>query len=1009
MLAAAAQAAGRHEEAVILYQEIPQTSERISTFVADQICMCLHQTYNIWQTEMDIFQNLASLGYLREKRSTLPPTSKNGDQLGDSMEYIQDGLSSKARTSLSDWSVLPPTADSDKLSSKMLSYKTLISLVENTLIQTLVTGSTLDSTKAQLCQRIAGKCLQECLRTDSQEYVQKLTILGHLCHHINSQAELLGSLRVDQSVGANALACIVDWCDLIYLRVRNREPLPITERSTLHRMNMDLCSVARKQGNFKLSKKLLNNYCEDELKMPWSQIVSDSSAALNISNGTITARAFYEGVKLLRSQTQTAAACKFAITLASGVLSRLSEQTGEEALQQVSARSLLSVSKWMHDDPQLITCTVTDELGRLDNGLYKYIDLPEIDRTTGGLIQCSINQCPTLSKAWIALANWSFELARKAREKLDQLDDEEKDNLTAPLEHNCPSPTNDDDEILPNLEWDVQKTNKYYAIAAESYFKYLHLTSADGGPKDKACSKVSVTLRILQLVVNHQDDLHSVLDEGLAATPTQPWTQIIPQIFARINHPSAQVRRQLTQLVCRIAVNSPHLIIFPAIVASGQDHRLDLTDITLAVDNDDLLDKERPSVASDSALVFCFNSMLDILQGRTPEMVAQVKCLVRELQRITLLWNELWLIGLTQVSGSHIFECFVFHTNAICLCVPLAPLKIYADCSRRFQKLQQDFLSAPVPLDERTRLNIAESHRIILRPLIFIMERLQKMTSVRAETQNEHTFQRDFAKPIEDTIATLRIPFDRFFYENWLKFTTFYNLLQTKTLAHSLRMKDISPVLAQMSDTSIAMPGVATSDDHQRRAEPIYVKCVTNDLRILPSKTKPKKLALRGSDGQQYTYLLKGLEDLHLDERIMQFLSVANSIMHKSSTVGGTTCSARHYSVIPLGMRSGLISWVDGVTPILGIYRRWLGREHFQPKRDAQDPITAAAHNAGNDETVHISELFKSKMETRLAEHKLKITDHRRHWPLEASRKVTFVKYLHSFPTLINAHRRTGV
>lgn len=71
----------------------------------------------------------------------------------------------------------------------------------------------------------------------------------------------------------------------------------------------------------------------------------------------------------------------------------------------------------------------------------------------------------------------------------------------------------------------------------------------------------------------------------------------------------------------------------------------------------------------------------------------------------------------------------------------------------------------------------------------------------------------------------------------------------------------------------------------------------------------------------RYTYLFKGLEDLHLDERIMQFLSTANSMLKDESL------RARHYSVVPLGPRSGLISWVDSVTPIFSIYKRWQQRE----------------------------------------------------------------------------------
>ena len=87
-----------------------------------------------------------------------------------------------------------------------------------------------------------------------------------------------------------------------------------------------------------------------------------------------------------------------------------------------------------------------------------------------------------------------------------------------------------------------------------------------------------------------------------------------------------------------------------------------------------------------------------------------------------------------------------------------------------------------------------------------------------------------------------------------------------------------------------------------------------------------------GSDGKKYTYLFKGLEDLHLDERIMQFLMIANKLMQKS----GGEYRARHYSVVPLGVRSGLIQWVEGSVPLFGLYKRWQQRQ-LQQQGDSQN------------------------------------------------------------------------
>lgn len=41
-------------------------------------------------------------------------------------------------------------------------------------------------------------------------------------------------------------------------------------------------------------------------------------------------------------------------------------------------------------------------------------------------------------------------------------------------------------------------------------------------------------------------------------------------------------------------------------------------------------------------------------------------------------------------------------------------------------------------------------------------------------------------------------------------------------------------------------------------------------LVVITSKQRPRKLTIHGSDGEEYTFLLKGHEDLRQDERVMQ-------------------------------------------------------------------------------------------------------------------------------------------
>ena len=45
---------------------------------------------------------------------------------------------------------------------------------------------------------------------------------------------------------------------------------------------------------------------------------------------------------------------------------------------------------------------------------------------------------------------------------------------------------------------------------------------------------------------------------------------IIPQLFSRLNHPENDVRQSVSDLLCRVGNDSPHFIIYPAIVGASR-------------------------------------------------------------------------------------------------------------------------------------------------------------------------------------------------------------------------------------------------------------------------------------------------------------------------------------------------------------------------------------------------------------------------------------------------------
>jgi len=100
------------------------------------------------------------------------------------------------------------------------------------------------------------------------------------------------------------------------------------------------------------------------------------------------------------------------------------------------------------------------------------------------------------------------------------------------------------------------------------------------------------------------------------------------------------------------------------------------------------------------------------------------------------------------------------------------------------------------------------------------------------------------------------------------------------------------------------------------------------EVRVIPSKQRPRRIKLVGSNGVTYTFLLKGHEDLRQDERVMQLLGLANNLLAQDMKTSDMHIQIPRYDVIPLSPNCGLVEWVahtDTMEAIIVEYRRHVG------------------------------------------------------------------------------------
>ncbi|OQR67589.1 serine/threonine-protein kinase mTOR-like [Tropilaelaps mercedesae] len=147
----------------------------------------------------------------------------------------------------------------------------------------------------------------------------------------------------------------------------------------------------------------------------------------------------------------------------------------------------------------------------------------------------------------------------------------------------------------------------------------------------------------------------------------------------------------------------------------------------------------------------------------------------------------------------------------------------------------------------------------------------------------------DTLKPLHDLMA--RGP-------ETLKETAFFQLT-------SLELQHCSPKLLECTNLELAVPG-----SYNPNQPVVTIHSVNSTLQVIASKQRPRKLCIKGSDGREFTFLLKGHEDLRQDERVMQLFGLVNTLLINDPETSRRNLTIQRYSVIPLSTNSGLIGWV---------------------------------------------------------------------------------------------------
>ncbi|KAF8034900.1 hypothetical protein BT93_C1046 [Corymbia citriodora subsp. variegata] len=264
--------------------------------------------------------------------------------------------------------------------------------------------------------------------------------------------------------------------------------------------------------------------------------------------------------------------------------------------------------------------------------------------------------------------------------------------------------------------------------------------------------------------------------------------------------------------------------------------------------------------------------VVDKVRQHSGMLVEQAQLVSTELIRVAILWHEMWHEALEEASRLYFGE-----HNIEAMLKALEPLH---------ELLEEGARKSNITIKERAFIE-----------------------AYHAELMEAYDCCMKYKRTGKD--AELTQAWDLYYHV----FRRIDKQLQSLT---TLDLQSVSPELLDCRDLELAVPGTYRAD-----APVVTIASFAPQLDVITSKQRPRKLTIHGNDGEDYTFLLKGHEDLRQDERVMQLFGLVNTLLENNRKTAEKDWSIQRYSVIPLSPNSGLIGWVPNCDTLHHLIREY--------------------------------------------------------------------------------------
>lgn len=405
----------------------------------------------------------------------------------------------------------------------------------------------------------------------------------------------------------------------------------------------------------------------------------------------------------------------------------------------------------------------------------------------------------------------------------------------------------------------TSRSLRNHVIAAVKGF----VTAICLGTKRWSASVQQDMLNFLTCLFNFGElpEVAATINAVIASVHIEAWLGVLPQLLARIHIKSPSVRSVLHPLLIRLGAQHPQALMYPLSV---------------------LL--KSPVVERKVAA----ESLMTSLKTHSNALVEEALMVSSELIRVAILWLELWWEGLEDASRLYFGEGNV--KGMLDVLIPLHEQLEQGPVTRRENEFYRSF-----------GRDLAEAHAFVKEYIRLTTSNGGTIPSVGGFSPSEQSEAVQSPGPFRrnaEAEAALNQAWD-------LYYTVFRRINKQLPGLTSLELSQCSPALQRARNLSLQVPGSYRVDGSYVRIEKFIPK-----VQVITSKQRPRKITLRGNDGKDYVFLLKGHEDLRQDERVMQLFGLVNALLARDRRTNQYDLNIKRYAIAPLSHNAGVVGWV---------------------------------------------------------------------------------------------------